>query len=417
MTPFDLSVLFFLQLAVILTACRVCGWVFRHLGQPQVVSEMIAGVLLGPSLLGWLAPGLSAWLFPPESKPILFAVCQLGLVLYMFLIGVEFDFDLISSRLRSAAAVSLAGIAAPFALGCAVAWGLMSGSGLPGMFGDKTTTHQAMLFMGAAMSITAFPMLARIIFEHGLARTSLGTLALAAGSIDDVAAWTVLAVVLASFQGDPSIALLAIGGGIGFALFCLLVLRRLMLPLGERVQREGQMDMNLLVGVLVIVMLAAWFTDIIGVYAVFGAFLAGLAMPRGRFAQELHRMVYPLTTALLLPCFFTYSGLNTRIGLVDTPALWALSGIILVAAVAGKGGACYLAARWSGETQRESLAIGALMNARGLMELIILNIGLQRGIIGPTLFTVMVLMAIVTTLMASPIFKRLYRANAPPAAT
>ena len=274
-----------------------------------------------------------------------------------------------------------------------------------------------MLFMGGDMSISAFGMRERILCEPGLVRLSLGTLALAAGSIDDVAAWTVLAVVLASFQGDPSIALLAIGGGIGFALFCLLVLRRLLLPLGEHVQREGQMDMNLLVGVLVIVMLAAWFTDIIQVYAVFGAFLAGLAMPRGRFAQELHRMVYPLTTALLLPCFFTYSGLNTRIGLVDTPALWALSGIILVAAVAGKGGACYLAARWSGETQRESLAIGALMNARGLMELIILNIGLQRGIIGPTLFTVMVLMAIVTTLMASPIFKRLYRANAPPAAT
>ena len=405
MSPFDLSVLFFLQMAVILATCRVAGLVFRHLGQPQVVSEMIAGVLLGPSLLGWLAPGVSAALFPPESKPILFAVCQLGLVLYMFLIGVEFDFELIRSRLRSAAAVSLAGIAAPFALGMAIAWQI---SGDTTLFSAKTTPTQAMLFMGAAMAITAFPMLARIIFEQGLARTSLGTLALAAGSIDDVMAWTVLAVVLASFQGDASIAWLAIGGGALFAVFCLLVLRRLLRPLGERVEADGQMGQGLLVFVLIIVMLAAWFTDSIQVYAVFGAFLAGLAMPRGRFAAELHRHMYGLTTALLLPTFFIYSGLNTKIGLVNTPYLWLLAGVILAAAIVGKGVACYGAARLSGETHRESLAIGALMNARGLMELIILNIGLQRGIIEPALFTIMVLMAIVTTLMASPIFRWLY---------
>lgn len=405
MSPFDLSILFFLQMAVILATCRVSGLVFRHLGQPQVVSEMIAGVLLGPSLLGWLAPGVSAALFPPESKPILFAVCQLGLVLYMFLIGVEFDFELIRSRLRSAAAVSLAGIAAPFALGMAIAWQI---SGDTSLFSAKTTPTQAMLFMGAAMAITAFPMLARIIFEQGLARTSLGTLALAAGSIDDVMAWTVLAVVLASFQGDPSIAWLAIGGGALFAAFCLLVLRRLLRPLGERVQAEGQMSQGLLVFVLILVMLSAWFTDSIQVYAVFGAFLAGLAMPRGRFAQELHRHLYGLTTALLLPVFFIYSGLNTKIGLVNTPQLWLLAGVILVAATVGKGVACYGAARLSGEPQRESLAIGALMNARGLMELIILNIGLQRGIIEPALFTLMVLMAVATTLMASPIFRWLY---------
>jgi Kef-type K+ transport system membrane component KefB len=394
-----------LQLAVIVAACRVSGWVFRFLGQPQVVSEMIAGVLLGPSLLGWCAPELSSWLFPPASKPILFSVCQLGLVLYMFLMGVEFDFELIRSRLRSAAAVSIAGIAVPFALGTVIAWHVWD---RPELFSSRTTASQAMLFMGAAMSITAFPMLARIIFEQGLARTSLGTLALAAGSIDDVAAWTVLAVVLASFQGDPSIAMGAIGGGVAFALLCLLGLRRWLRPWGDRVEREGRMSDNMLVGVLLLVMLSAWFTDSIQVYAVFGAFLAGLAMPRGRFAAELHRMLYPLTTLLLLPCFFVYSGLNTKIGVVNTPDLWALGGLLLAAAVVGKGVACYSAARLNGENQRESLAIGALMNARGLMELIILNIGLQRGIIEPALFTLMVLMAIVTTLMASPIFRALY---------
>ena len=405
MSTFDLSVLFFLQLAVIVATCRVSGWVFRYFGQPQVVSEMIAGVLLGPSLLGWLAPDVSAALFPPASKPILFAVCQLGLVLYMFLIGVEFDFELIRSRLRSAAAVSLAGIAVPFTLGMLIAWHVWDH---PSLFSSRTTASQAMLFLGAAMSITAFPMLARIIFEQGLARTSLGTLALAAGSIDDVAAWTVLAVVLASFQGDPSIALGAIGGGIAFALLCLLGLRRWLRPWGERVEREGRMSDNVLVGVLLILLLSAWFTDSIHVYAVFGAFLAGLAMPRGRFAAELHRMLYPMTTLLLLPCFFVYSGLNTKIGLVNTPELWGLGALLLVAAIVGKGVACYSAARLNGESHKESLAIGALMNARGLMELIILNIGLQRGIIEPALFTLMVLMAIVTTLMASPIFRAIY---------
>ncbi len=405
MSAFDLSVLFFLQLAAILTACRLCGLVFKHFGQPQVVAEMIAGVLLGPSLLGWLAPAASAYLFPPESKPILFSVCQLGLVLYMFLIGVEFDFALIRSRLRSAATVSMAGIVVPFVLGGLIAWHWSADTTL---FPLKTTATQAMLFMGAAMSITAFPMLARIIFEQGLSRTSLGTLALAAGSIDDVAAWCVLALVLASFQADPRIALLAIGGGVLFALFCLLVLRRLLLPLARQVESTGTMEPGLLVFMLILLMVGAWFTDSIQIYAVFGAFLTGLAMPRGKFAAELHRHLYPLTTALLLPCFFVYSGLNTKVDLLNTPALWLLAVVVLIAATVGKGLACYAAARWHGETHREAAAIGALMNARGLMELIILNIGLVRGIIEPALFTVMVLMAVVTTLMATPIFQSVY---------
>ena len=406
MSAFELSVLLFLQLAVILATCRASGLVFRYFGQPPVVAEMIAGVLLGPSLLGWLAPGLSAMLFPAESRPILFAVCQLGLVLYMFLVGVEFDLDLIRTRLRSAASVSLAGILVPFLLGGALAWQV---AGDRSLFSAQTTTTQAVLFLGAAMSITAFPMLARIVLENGLSRTSLGTLVLAAGAIDDVVAWAVLAVVLASFQGEPRIALLAIGGGAVFALFVLRVLRPLLRPLGAQAERSGHISAGSLVFVLMLVMLGAWFTDLIQVYAVFGAFVVGLAMPRGRFAQELTRSLFPLTTALLLPCFFVYSGLNTRIGLVDTPALWLLAALVLIVATVGKGVACYAAARWHGEPRREAAAIGALMNARGLMELIILNIGLQRGIIEPTLFTIMVMMAVVTTLAATPLFRRVYR--------
>ena len=408
MSAFDLSVLFFMQMAFILGVCRVMGVLFARLGQSQVVSEMIAGVVMGPSLLGWLAPGLSAYLFPAASKPILFSVAQIGLVLYMFLVGVEFDMNMIRSRIRSAASVSVAGILVPFALGSGLALFLV-GDGT--LFSAKTTQMQAALFMGAAMSITAFPMLARIILEQGLSRTSLGTLALAAGAIDDGAAWCVLAVVLASFQADASIALYAIGGGVGFAVLSLVVIRPLLLPLGKTVERDGKMSQGMLSGVMMLVMLGAWFTDFIQIYAVFGAFLMGIAMPRGKFAAELHRIIYPLTTALLLPVFFVYSGLNTKIGLVNTPYLWLLTAAVLFCAIAGKGGACYAAARMNGEPHREAMGVGILMNARGLMELIILNIGLQKGIIEPPLFAIMVMMAILTTLMTTPLFERLYRAK------
>ncbi len=405
MSHFDLSVLFFLQLAFILAVCRACGWAFERLGQSPVVSEMIAGVLMGPSLMGWILPGMFTRLFPPESKPILYAVSQVGLVLYMFLIGTEFNLDLIRKRWRSAASVSAAGILAPFLLGGALGLWLAHD---PRLFSPDVTWFQAVLFLGAAMSITAFPMLARIIYEQGLSATSLGTLALAAGSMDDAAAWCVLAVVLAAFAGTPGTAVLAVGGGAAYALLCLFVIRPLAAPLGRRVEEAGGMSHGVLTLTLMLAMLGAWFTDFIRVYAVFGAFLMGAAMPRGRFTRVLNEKIGGLTTAFLLPLFFVYSGLNTRIGLVDTPGLWLLAGLILAAALAGKWGACYAAARLTGEPPREANAIGILMNARGLMELILLNIGLERGIIRPPLFAILVLMAIATTLMATPLFKRAY---------
>ena len=405
MTPFDLSVLFFLQMAFILAVCRATAWLFMKIGQSRVVSEMIAGVLMGPSLLGLLFPEFSAYLFPTESKPILFTVAQIGLVLYMFLIGVEFNLDLIRDRFKSALSISAAGIITPFILGGTLAYFIFDD---PRLFAEKVTSIEAMLFMGAAMSITAFPMLARIIFEQGLSKTSIGTLALAAGSIDDVAAWCVLAVVLASFQDNFSIALFAIGGGVIFAIVCLTLIKKIMQHFGDKVQIAGTMNPDILVFTLMLVMLSAWFTDFIQIYAVFGAFIMGIAMPRGKFSEELHRLIYPLTVALLLPVFFVYSGLNTKISLVNTPYLWGLTALVLFVAIVGKGVACYVAARLHGESHKESMAIGTLMNARGLMELIILNIGLQRGIIGPALFTIMVLMAVITTLMATPIFERIY---------
>lgn len=407
MSAFELSVLFFLQAAVILATCRGMAALGKRLGQPRVVCEMVAGVVLGPSLLGLLAlhvpllPGEWTPLFPKESMPVLYTFAQVGLAVYMFLIGSEFDVSLIHKRLRSAASVSIAGIATPFTLGAGLAVLLLD----EGMFAGGVAPLEAMLFLGASMSITAFPMLASIIHDRGLSGTSLGTLALAAGSIDDAAAWCVLAVVLASFAGDAWIAGIAIGGGLCYVAVCLLLVRPLLAPLGRRVDRKGAMNESTLGLVLALVMLGAWTTDFIGIYAVFGAFIMGIAMPRGAFTRELHRLLMPTTTALLLPMFFVYSGLNTRIGLVSTPWLWAITLAVLLAATLGKGLACYAAARLSGEPRRDAAAIGSLMNARGLMELIILNIGLERGIITPTLFSIMVIMAIVTTLVSTPAFE------------
>ena len=406
MGTFEISILFFLQLAVILGFCRMVGWLAARLGQPQVVGEMIAGVILGPSVFGALAPGLQAALFPAASKPVLFAVCQVGLSVFMFLVGVEFDVGLIRSRLRSAAAVSLSGILAPFVLGAAAAWFLAPHWPL---FSEKTSAAEGMLFMGAAMSITAFPMLARIIYERGLTGTSLGTLALAAGSIDDAAAWCVLAVVMASFAGNPSVAVVAIGGGLAYVLVVWLLGAPLLKFMARKTEMRGGMTHAMLGTTLSLVMLGAWFTDRIGIYAVFGAFILGVAVPKGFFAQALHKHLEKMTTAFLLPLFFVYSGLNTKIGLIVSPSLFGVTLLLFFLAVAGKGVACAAAAWLNGESPREALAIGTLMNARGLMELIILNIGLERGVITPTLFTMLVVMAIVTTLMATPAFNLVRR--------
>lgn len=409
MSNHQLSAAFFLQMFVILAACRLVGLAARRLGQPQVVGEMIAGVILGPSLLGWMLPGLSASLFPKESLKILYVGAQLGVGLYMFLVGTEFDTSLFTSRFRSAAAVSISGMVAPFILGSLLAlWFIRT----PGLFAAKATAMEAMLFLGAAMSITAFPMLARIIYERGLTGTSLGTLALAAGAIDDAAAWCVLAIVLASFGAGPIIAVKAIAGGLLYGVLTLTLGRRLLSVLGRATESAGRLTPTLMGITLMLFALAAWTTDTIGIHAVFGGFILGVAMPRGLLVQELRRQLEPFAVVFLLPMFFTFSGLNTRLDLVDSPRMVAIALVVLVAAVGGKGIACWAAARATGADQRTALAVGTLMNARGLMELIILNIGLQHGVIEPALFSVMVLMAIITTLMASPVFEWVYGRHA-----
>jgi Kef-type K+ transport system membrane component KefB len=279
---------------------------------------------------------------------------------------------------------------------------------VPGLFANGISQFNATLFMGACIALTAFPMLARIINERGLSNSSLGTLTLTAGAFDDAASWCVLAVVLATFGAGPGVAVMAIVGGVSYALFMLLFGRRLLAPLGRIVEAKGEMSTSVLAVTLMLFCLSAFLMDAIGIHAVFGGFLLGAVMPRGLFVTELKKKLEPMTVVLLLPMFFTFSGLNTRLDMVNNVSLLLMAGGILIASIAAKFGACWAAARLSGEDNRTALGIGALMNSRGLMELIIINIGLQKGVIGPVLFSMLVLMAIVTTMMASPLFELVY---------
>jgi Kef-type K+ transport system membrane component KefB len=411
MNNLQLAVHFFLQIAVILLFCRVIGAIALRFGQPQVVAEMLAGVLLGPSLFGLLLPEWQQWIFPwdntqttRDAQSYLFPAAQLGLALYMFVVGMDFHIDIVRQRLKSSIAVSIAGILTPLVFGAGLAWFLFYSTDL---FPKSTSLPGAMLFLGASMCITALPVLARIIDFKKLSGTTIGTVALGAGAINDTTAWCLLAVVLASLDNNWSHALLNIGGGLAYVVFAILVVRPLVAKAQGWLTKDGTLNESGFVLILVLMALGAWFTDLIGLHAVFGAFVMGAVMPRGIVVRDLVARIQPLTVALLLPLFFTYSGLNTKIGLLNSSFLWLICGAVLAAAILGKGVACWLAARATGISNREALGIGTLMNARGLMELIIINIGLQRGIISPALFAALVIMAIVTTLMASPMFERL----------
>lgn len=401
MSNLQLAVHFFFQIAVILVVCQIVGLLGRRAGQPQVVAEMLAGIILGPSLLGLFWPALFEMVFPPESMQVLFPVAQLGLAVYMFVVGLEFRADIIRREMRSAMAVSIAGMVAPFVLGAALAWILFHHTPL---FPERTSLLEAMLFLGASMCITAFPMLARILHFKKLTGTTMGTVSLGAGAINDAAAWCLLAVVLARLDGDIRNAAINIGGGVAYVCVVLLVVQPLLAKWAQGIERRGQLTESEFVVCLSLLAIGAWFTEVIGLHGVFGAFMMGVAMPRGLVTNTLIERVQPLTVALLLPLFFTYSGLNTQIGLLNSAYLWLMAGLVLVAAISGKGVACWLAARATGMSNREALGIGTLMNVRGLMELIIINIGLQRGVISPSLFAILVVMAVITTLMASPIF-------------
>src|SRR5688572_22480150 len=402
--------IFFLQMFVILAACRVCGWaVRRFFHQPQVIGEMIAGVILGPSLLGGIAPELQQFLFPPASKPTLNVVAQTGIAIYMFLVGLDFRSDDFKANAPSAVAVSVSGIVVPFLVAVfAVPW-LMQ---VPDLFKPGVSGVNATLFLGAAIAITAFPVLARIIHDRGLSGTPIATQALSAAAIGDAVAWCVVAVVLANLGAGAGVAVWAIAGGAVFAAFLILAGPRLFAPLGRLAERQHEAGQPLSPTVLAVSLmlctLSAYVSDVIGLHAVFGAFLIGTAMPRGVYAQRIRQLLEPFTLVFLLPVFFTYSGLNTQLTMVNTPRLVMIAAAILGASIFAKFIACWAAALAAGQDNRHALGLGALMNARGLTELIIVNIGLSAGIIGPAMFSMLVLMAIVTTLMASPLFELVY---------
>lgn len=409
MTNQQLAIQFFLQLTCILLVCRIVGRLMPLIRQPRVIGEMIAGILLGPSLLGLLAPSIHSALFPALSLGVMSVVSQLGLVLYMFVVGTHLHTDFIRQAFRGAMAISLAGIVVPFVLGAGLGVILYEDGRF---FGPAVSTWQSMVYLGAAMSVTAFPVLARIIHERGISGTALGTLALAAGATDDAIAWCLLAIVLASFNQNFGMAVSAIAGGALYAVLVLAALRPQLTKLRSAAEREGNLSAGNLALVLALLMAGAWFTDAIGIHAVFGAFIMGVAMPRGIVTKELARQIEPLAATLLIPLFFVYSGLSTRISLIGATGLLLIAITVVAVASVGKGVACWAAARLTGRSNREALAIGALMNARGLMELIMLNIGLERGLITPTLFTVMVTMTIGTTLAAGPLFDWAWRRQA-----
>ncbi len=409
MTNAQLAIHFFLQIALILSACRIVGFIARPLGQPPVVWEMVTGILLGPSFFGSFCPESQQFLFPwdpsqstRDTQSYLYPVSQLGLVLYMFVVGLEFRTELLWKHFRSSLAVSMAGMIVPFLLGGLVAWVLFSRTSV---FPEGTSLSSSVLFLGASLCITAFPMLARILESKGASGSLVGTIAIGAAAIGDVVAWCLVAIVLATIDGNPIHALRNIAGGLGFAFVAIVMVRpqwkkisHLFLD-GNEELHEGGFACS-----LVWMALGALFTELIGLHSIFGAFVMGAIAPRGPIERDLVRRIQPFVVVLLLPLFFTYSGLHTRIGLLNEAGHWGICGVILLTAIVGKGAACWIAGRCSGLDSRQALGIGALMNARGLMELIIINVGLERGLITEELFTMLVVMAVVTTLMASPIF-------------
>jgi Kef-type K+ transport system membrane component KefB len=302
MSNSDLALWMFFQLSLILCVVRAVGFLAQYIKQPRVVGEMIAGVVIGPSVLGHYAPSLQNWLFPKQTLPILYALSQIGLVLYMFLVGLEFNRKEFRSLARSAVIVSTTGIMVPFTLGALFVVSVFQYGGL---FTENVSLPQAALFIGAAMSITAFPMLARIIKEHNLSGSPLGVLALAAGAADDAAAWCILAVVLSSFKNDYSLALSALVGGLVYGFVVLGVLMPLFSKLETTIALRFRSKGSLLGSTMTLVCLGAWFTDYVGIYAVFGAFILGIAIPRQHIGRELVRDIEPLASTLFLPLFWS----------------------------------------------------------------------------------------------------------------
>jgi Kef-type K+ transport system membrane component KefB len=400
-----LSVL--VALTVIMVTARLVGALFARVYQPAVIGEVVGGILLGPSLLGRVWPEGAAMLFPAESGPFLGVLAQLGVILYMFLVGLELDLRVLRSRVAITLAISITSIVVPFGLGAALAWPLYAALAPTGVAFTSFT-----LFLGVSMSITAFPVLARILGDRGLQRTYMGIVALTCAAIADAVAWCLLAFVVSVTQATPGAAMLTVALTAVYIAAMLTVGRSVMAAIVARLDSSPRIGERSLALVLVAVLLSAVATEFIGIHAIFGAFLLGAIIPHeSLIARHVTERLEDIVRVMFLPAFFAFTGLRTEIGLVQTAEDWLLCGAIIVVATAGKFGGTVLASKAVGLDWRDSAALGILMNTRGLVELIVLNIGLDLGVISPRLFTMLVIMALVTTLMTSPILSALLKSR------
>ncbi|MBD2524373.1 cation:proton antiporter [Nostoc sp. FACHB-133] len=398
-------ILVLVEVLIIIGLSRLVGLAFRSIKQPLVIGEIVAGIMLGPSLFGLVAPHLAVTLFPPETIPFLNVLSQVGLIFFMFLIGLELNPKYLSGQLEVAVLTSHVSILVPFSLGT-----LLAAILYPLVSNASVSFTAFALFLGAAMSITAFPVLARIITENNLQGTRLGTLALTCAAVDDVTAWCLLAVAIAVARtGDFAGAIPTIIASIVYISLMLTAGRWFLQRLAKHYLRAGRLSQLLLAGIYMAVVASALITELIGIHLIFGAFLLGAAMPKNEdLVRELAIKTEDFVLIFLLPIFFAYSGLKTQIGLLNRPELWLLCALVLGVAIAGKYVGTYVAARVSGISKREASALGWLMNTRGLTELIVLNIGLELGVISPLIFTMLVIMALVTTFMTSPLLEWTY---------
>ena len=392
-----------LQIAVILAACRMMGSLFKNMHQPRVVGEMFAGILLGPSLLGWIAPHFSAYLFPAASLGFLNALSEVGVVIFMFLVGLGINPKELKKQGHAAILTSHVSITAPFVLAAILSIYLY-----PRLSDESVAFASFALFMGASMSITAFPVLARILAERDMLGSRLGTLAVACAAVDDVTGWCILAyivVLIRSAQAMSSI-WVTLGGIVIFAVAMIYGVRRLLQGYETFYRRNQGLSENMLALLLLLVLGSALVTERLGIHLLFGSFLMGAIMPKEpKFVRYILDRFETITVTLLLPLFFAFTGLRTNIGLVKGQEMWMYSGLIILVAVLGKLGGSMVAAWFSGMPVREAAGLGALMNTRGLMALVILDIGLDIKVISPALFSMMVLMTLVTTFMTSPVLE------------
>ena len=377
---------------------RLLGWLFRWIEQPPVVGEVVAGILLGPSLLGRVWPEASAFILPVDVAPYLGVVAQFGVILYMFLVGLELNAGLLRERAHASIAMSHASIVVPFLLG-----GILALLLYPRLATSDVPFSSFALFLGVAMSITAFPVLARILTDRRMTKSPLGVIALSCAATDDVTAWCLLALVVGVAKSNLNEALTIVLGTLAYVALMFLVARPVVARLSRRCD-AAPLTPGITAVVFMAVLISALATEWIGIHAIFGAFLLGAVIPHdSTIARELTHKLEDQVTILLLPAFFAYTGMRTQIGLVTGVESWLICGLIIVVATLGKFGGTVAAARLTGLGWRDSAALGTLMNTRGLMELVVLNIGLDLGVISPTLFAMMVLMALVTTMTTSPV--------------